>query len=289
MVYMDNSATSPVDSEVFEEMKPFFVENFGNASTLYEIGRVSQRAVAKARQQVADLINADTREIIFTSGGSESDNFAIKGIALRERSKHPEKNHIITSQIEHPAVLETCRYLEKWGFEVTYLPVGPTGLVDPEDLENAIKDETFLVTIMHANNEIGTIEPIEKLGEIAHKHNVLFHTDAVQSAGKVPIDVKKQNIDLLSISSHKLYGPKGVGALYIRKGVKIDPLIHGGGQERKLRAGTENVAGIVGFGKACEIAQRDMEKNTAKLTEIRDAIIKRVLEEVPESYVNGDL
>ena len=179
--------------------------------------------------------------------------------------------------------------MEKWGFEVTYLPVGPTGLVDPEDLENAIKDETFLVTIMHANNEIGTIEPIEKLGEIAHKHNVLFHTDAVQSAGKVPIDVKKQNIDLLSISSHKLYGPKGVGALYIRKGVKIDPLIHGGGQERKLRAGTENVAGIVGFGKACEIAQRDMEKNTAKLTEIRDAIIKRVLEEVPESYVNGDL
>ncbi|MCI6930821.1 MAG: cysteine desulfurase NifS [Methanobrevibacter boviskoreani] len=289
MVYMDNSATSPVDPEVFEEMKPFFVENFGNASTLYEIGRVSQRAVAKARQQVADLINADTREIIFTSGGSESDNFAIKGIALRERSKHPEKNHIITSQIEHPAVLETCRYLEKWGFEVTYLPVGPTGLVDPEDLENAIKDETFLVTIMHANNEIGTIEPIEKLGEIAHKHNVLFHTDAVQSAGKVPIDVKKQNIDLLSISSHKLYGPKGVGALYIRKGVKIDPLIHGGGQERKLRAGTENVAGIVGFGKACEIAQRDMEKNTAKLTEIRDAIIKRVLDEVPESYVNGDL
>ena len=183
MVYMDNSATSPVDSEVFEEMKPFFVENFGNASTLYEIGRVSQRAVAKARQQVADLINADTREIIFTSGGSESDNFAIKGIALRERSKHPEKNHIITSQIEHPAVLETCRYLEKWGFEVTYLPVGPTGLVDPEDLENAIKDETFLVTIMHANNEIGTIEPIEKLGEIAHKHNVLFFTCTLNCIG----------------------------------------------------------------------------------------------------------
>lgn len=292
MIYMDNSATSPVNHEVFEEMKPYFEENFGNASTLYELGRVSQRAVHHAREQVADLINADVNEIIFTSGGTESDNMVLKGIALKQHSKATEdnaKNHIITSQIEHPAILETCRFLEKYGFEVTYLPVDSDGIVDLEALEDAIKDETILISIMHANNEIGTVEPIKEIGEIAHKHNVLFHTDAVQSAGKVPIDVKDQNVDLLSISSHKLYGPKGVGAVYIKKGVRIEKLIHGGGQERGLRSGTENVPGIVGFGKACEIAKRDMEKNNEYLINIRDQIIDKVLKEVPESYVNGSL
>ena len=292
MIYMDNSATSPVNHEVFEEMKPYFEEKFGNASTLYDLGRISQRAVHHAREQVADLINADVDEITFTSGGTESDNMALKGIALKQHSKATEdnaKNHIITTAIEHPAILETCRFLEKYGFEVTYLPVDSDGIVDLDALEKAIKKETILISVMHANNEIGTVEPIKEIGEIAHKHNVLFHTDAVQSAGKVPIDVKDQNVDLLSISSHKLYGPKGVGAIYIKKGVRLEKLIHGGGQEKGLRSGTENVPGIVGFGKACEIAKRDMEKNNAHLTKIRDKIIKRVTEEVPEAYVNGSL
>ena len=273
MIYMDNSATSPVKEE------------FGNPSTFYKLGRNAKKAVEQAREHVARLINADTKEIIFTSGGTESDNMAIKGIAYKLEDKG---KHIITTEIEHPAVLRTCEFLEGRGFEVTYIPVQENGIIDVNDIKDAIRDDTILISVMHANNEIGTIQPIAEVGKIAKEKGIVFHVDAVQSVGKIPVDVKEANIDLLSISSHKLYGPKGIGAIFIRKGVRLETLIHGGGQENGLRSGTENVPGIVGFGKAAELAYEHLDENIEKLTEIRDSLIEKVLDRVPEAYLNGD-
>ena len=282
---MDHSATSPVDPEVFEAMKPYFIDSFGNASTLYSLGREGKMAMESARAEVASIIGAESKEIIFTSGGTESDNLAIKGTAYKLKNKG---NHIITSDIEHPAVDETCKYLEKNGFKVTYLPVYNNGIVKVKDLEDAITDDTILITIMHANNEIGTIQPIEEIGAIAREKGIYFHTDAVQTVGKIPVDVEKLNVDMLSLSSHKLYGPKGVGALYIKKGVRIEPLLHGGGHERGIRPGTENVPGVVGLGKACSIASQNLERDAQKLTTLRNRLIDGVLESNDESYLNGD-
>lgn len=284
-MYLDNSATTAVSKEVLDEMEPYFRQAYGNPSTLYSVGRDAKKGLEQARQRVADAINADPKEIIFTSGGSESDNLAIKGIALKLRGKG---NHIITSEIEHPAVMETLHFLESLDFKVTYLPVYENGIVKVEDVEAAITPETILITIMHGNNEIGTIQPIAEIGKLARQKKILFHTDAVQTFGKIKVDVEELNVDLLSLSSHKVHGPKGVGALYIKKGVRITPLIHGGGQERGIRSGTENVAGIVGFGKACEIANKDLDKNYQRLIKTRDEIIDKVLDVVPESYLNGD-
>jgi cysteine desulfurase len=283
-IYMDHSATTFVKPEVAKEMIPFFTEHFGNPSSIYGIARESRNAIDAARVQTAKALGADPDEIFFTSGGSESDNWAIKGVALANRKRG---NHIITTQIEHHAVLHTCKFLEKEGFEVTYLPVDQYGLVDPAVLEKAITEKTILITIMYANNEIGTIEPIAELGAIARKHKVYFHTDAVQAIGSVPIDVKAQNIDLLSLSAHKFYGPKGTGALYIKKGVRIENLIHGGGQERRKRAGTENIAGIVGLGKAIEMATADIPGHSAKIRAMRDRLIQGVLNTISHSRLNG--
>ena len=284
-MYLDNSATTQVSEEVFEEMKPFFTEEFGNPSTLYSIGRESKKALNQARQRVADAINAKPEEIIFTSGGSESDNLAIKGIAFKLAKKG---KHIITTEIEHPAVTRTLQFLESLGFDVTYLPVYENGIIRIEDLEEAITPDTILITIMHGNNEIGTVQPIEEIGLIARENKIKFHTDAVQTFGKIPVDVEKLNVDLLSISSHKINGPKGVGALYIKKGTRVVPLIHGGGQERGIRSGTENVPGIVGFGKACELATQKLDEHYEKLSSIRDELIDKVLTTIPEAYLNGD-
>lgn len=285
MIYLDNSATTPLNEAVLKEMEPYFIEYFGNPSTLYSLGQKSKSALEEARKRVADAINAKPEEIIFTSGGSESDNLAIKGIAFKNKING---KHIISSEIEHPAVKETLVFLESLGFEVTYLPIYEDGLIKVEDLEKAIRDDTILITIMHANNEIGTIQPIAEIGEIAKQKGITFHTDAVQTFGKIQVDVEELNVDLLSLSSHKIYGPKGVGALYIRKNTKIVPQIHGGGQERGLRSGTENIPGIVGFGKAAEIASINLEKDYNYLIQIRDGIIDKVLEEIPASYLNGD-
>jgi cysteine desulfurase len=281
---MDHSATSPVDPEVFEAMKPYFVDEFGNASTLYSLGREARKAMENARAQVASLIGAKTEEIVFTSGGTESDNIAIKGTAYRLKDKG---NHIITSAIEHPAVEETCKYLEKNSFEVTYLPVYEEGIVRISDLENAITEKTILITIMHANNEIGTIQPIAEIGKIARENKIYFHTDAVQTVGKIPVNVEELNVDMLSLSAHKVYGPKGIGALYVRKGVRLEPIVHGGGHEKGLRPGTENVSGIVGLGKACEIAGKNRDKDAKYITNLRDKLIKGVLDSVEQSYLNG--
>ena len=275
-MYLDNSATTAVSEEVLNEMEPYFREAYGNPSTLYSVGREAKKGLDKARQRVADAINADPKEIIFTSGGSESDNLAIKGIALKLKGKG---NHIITSEIEHPAVKETLHFLETLDFKVTYLPVYENGIVKVEDVKDAITPETILITIMHGNNEIGTLQPIAEIGKLARESKILFHTDAVQTFGKVKVDVEELNVDLLSLSSHKVHGPKGV---------RITPLIHGGGQERGIRSGTENVPGIVGFGKACEIANNNLEENYARLVKTRDEIIEKVLDAVPESYLNGD-
>ncbi len=283
-IYMDHSATTFVKPEVMNAMIPYFTEHFGNPSSIYSLARESKKAIDNARVQTAKALGADPDEIYFTSGGSESDNWAIKGVALANRKRG---NHIITTQIEHHAVLHTCQYLEKEGFEVTYLPVDQYGLVDPAVLEKAITEKTILISIMYANNEIGTIEPIAELGAIARKHKVYFHTDAVQAIGSVPIDVKAQNIDLLSLSAHKFYGPKGTGALYIKKGVRIDNLIHGGGQERRRRAGTENIAGIVGMGKAIEMATADIPGHAAKIRAMRDRLIKGVLKTISHTRLNG--
>jgi cysteine desulfurase len=283
-IYLDHSATTFVKPEVLEAMIPYFTEHFGNPSSIYGIARHTKKAIETARVQTAKALGADPDEIYFTSGGSESDNWAIKGVALANRKRG---NHIITTQIEHHAVLHTCKFLEKEGFEVTYLPVDQYGLVNPEDLENAITEKTILISVMYANNEIGTIEPVGDLGAIARNHKVYFHTDAVQAIGNIPIDVKSQNIDLLSLSAHKFYGPKGAGALYIRKGVRIENLIHGGGQERKRRAGTENIAGIVGLGKAIELATADIPGHNAAITAMRDRLLKGVLEKIPNARLNG--
>lgn len=286
MIYMDNAATTRVTPEVFEAMRPYFTELYGNPSSAYEFSGKIAKDVNEARKTIAGTIGADESEIYFTNGGSESDNWAIKGIADQLKDKG---NHIITTKIEHHAVLHTCEFLEEHGYEVTYLPVDEKGLISLEELEKAIKPETVLISIMFANNEIGTIEPVAKIGEIARKHGVIFHTDAVQAFGHVAINVDEMNIDLLSASAHKLNGPKGVGLLYIRKGIKLSNLIHGGAQEHGRRAGTTNAAGIIGFGKAAEIAYRKLEETIRYESKLRDKLIKRVVEEIPYSRVNGDL
>lgn len=282
--YMDYSATTYVKPEVLDAMMPFFTEKFGNPSSFYGISRETKMAVDNARAQVAKAINCDPNEVYFTGGGSEADNWAIKGIATAHMKKG---NHIITTKIEHHAVLHTCEFLEKFGFEVTYLDVNEEGFIDLKQLESAITDKTILVSIMFANNEIGTIQPIKEIGAICREKKVLFHTDAVQAIGSVPVDVKEMNIDLLSLAGHKLYGPKGIGALYIRKGVRIDNLIHGGGQERGRRAGTENIPGVVGLGKAIEIATENIEENRVRLTVLRDKLIDGILERIPYARLNG--
>lgn len=285
MIYLDNAATTKTAPEVVEAMLPYFTEFYGNASTVYEFGGKSKEAIAKARETIANAIGAKDNEIYFTAGGSESDNWALKATAEAYKSKG---KHIITSKIEHHAILHTCQWLEQQGFEVTYLDVDENGLVKLEELKKAIRPDTILISIMFANNEIGTIEPVAEIGKIAKEHGILFHTDAVQAFGQVPINVDELNIDMLSTSGHKLNGPKGIGFLYIRKGIKIRSFVHGGAQERKRRAGTENVPGIVGFGKAVELAISTMKERTDKERELRDYLIDRVLKEVPFARVNGD-
>ena len=283
-IYLDNAATTAVSPEVLEAMLPYFTQCFGNPSSIHSTGRDARRAVDAARRQVAGAIGAQPQEIYFTAGGSESDNWAIKGTAFAKRDKG---NHIITTAIEHHAVLHTCQWLEKQGFEVTYLPVDENGLVSVEDVEKAITDKTILISVMAANNEIGTIEPIAEIGALARSRGILFHTDAVQAVGAIPLDVKAMNIDMLSMSGHKFHGPKGIGALYVRKGVRLDTLIAGGAQERGKRAGTENLPGIVGIGKAIEIATRDMEANAQRMTRLRDKLTHGILENIPDVRLNG--
>ena len=282
-VYMDYSATTYVKPEVLEEMLPYFTEKFGNPSSFYGISRETKRAIDKAREQIAEALNCLPDEVYFTGGGSEADNWAIKGIASAHKNKG---NHIITTKIEHHAVLHTCEYLEKNGFDVTYLDVDEEGFINLDDLRNAITDKTILVSIMFANNEIGTIQPIKEIGEICREKKVFFHTDAVQAVGNVPVDVKEMNIDMLSLAGHKIYGPKGIGVLYIKKGIKIDNLIHGGAQEKNRRAGTENIASIVGLGKALELATNNLEEHMKKLTALREKLIAGLLE-IPYTKLNG--
>lgn len=283
-IYLDNSATTYTDPEVLKEMLPYFTEVFGNASSQHAYGREALKAVDKARQQVAKAIGCAPNEVYFTSGGTESDNWAIKGIALAHQNKG---KHIITSRIEHPAVIKTCQALEKQGFEVTYLDVDNEGFISLDQLEKSIRKDTILISVMTANNEVGTIEPIRQIGEIAHKHGVIFHTDAVQAIGNVPIDVVKDNIDLLSMSGHKFYGPKGVGVLYKRNGLKIARFMDGGEQERNMRASTINTPGIVGLGKAIENAVANMEKNNRHIAEVRDWFVSQVRSRISDIYFNG--
>lgn len=282
-VYMDYAATTYVKPEVLDEMLPYFTENFGNPSSIYSLSRETRKAIDNARDRVSKAINAESNEIYFTGGGSEADNWALKGVAFANFNKG---NHIITTNIEHHAILHTCEYLEKHGFEITYLPVDEYGFISIKDLEEAITDKTILVSIMFGNNEIGTIQPIKEIGKLCREKKILFHTDAVQAVGSIAIDVKAMNIDLLSMAAHKIYGPKGTGALYIKKGVKIDNLIHGGGQERAKRAGTENIAGIVGLGKAIELATSNLEENSKRLAVLRDRLIEGLLK-IPYSRLNG--
>lgn len=282
--YLDYNATTPVDPRVLEEMTRFFNRQFHNPSSFYRKAGEANQAIETARKRVAELVNADIGNIYFTSGGTESDNMAILG-AVR---KNGRKGHIITSKIEHPAVLNVCKYLEKNGYEVTYLPVDSNGLVSPDDLKKSLKDSTMLVSVMHANNEIGTIQPLKELIDITHEGGALFHSDAVQTVGKLPLDVKELDIDLMSFSGHKFYGPKGIGVLYKKKNVKIEPLVQGGGHERGLRAGTENVPGIVGIGKAAELAVEEMSQVERKIRPLRDKLQTKILETVPEVMVNGD-
>jgi cysteine desulfurase len=284
LIYMDHAATTPTRPEVVEAMLPYFHERFGNPSSLYSIARESKKVVESARETIARALGADPKEIFFTSGGTESDNWALKGIACANRKKG---DHIITSAIEHHAVLHTAEYLEKQGFRVTYVPVDASGLVDPGVIEDSVTDKTVLISIMAANNEIGTIEPIREIGSIANNQGIPFHTDAVQAAGHIPLSVKEDNITLLSLSAHKFYGPKGIGALYIRKGTRIDPLLHGGGQERNRRAGTEDLAGIVGLATALDIAVRTMNEEGARLQNLRDRLIGGIQSSVPHTRMNG--
>jgi cysteine desulfurase len=286
-IYMDYGATTPVDPKIITAMRPFFEKSFGNPSSIHSYGLDASEMISESRQHVASIIGAHKDEIIFTSGGTESDNLAIKGIAYKHLDKRKTKGpHILTSLIEHPAVLEPIRYLEKIGFSIAYIPVDSTGLIDPKQVEENISENTFLVSIMTANNEIGTIEPIREIGRITKKHGVLFHTDAVQAIGKVPLDVKKDSIDLLSLSSHKIYGPKGVGALYVKDAINLEPLFHGGGHEKGMRSGTLNTPGIIGLGKACKLARNRFEKDTKHLEKLRDTLIENVLR-IEESYLNG--
>lgn len=284
-IYLDNAATTKTSQEVVDAMIPYFTENYGNASSIYEVGQRSKEAITTAREEIAKVLGAKTEEIYFTAGGSEADNWALKA-AFEAYGK--KGNHIITTKIEHHAILHTCEYLEKKGAEITYLDVDENGLVNLDELQKAIRPETILISIMFANNEIGTIEPVKEIGMIAKEHGVLFHTDAVQAFGQVPIDVDEMNIDMLSSSAHKINGPKGIGFLYIRKGVKIRSFVHGGAQERKRRAGTENVPGIVGYGVAAKRAAETMKERTAKERELRDYFIDRVLKEIPYVKLNGD-
>ena len=283
-VYLDYSATTPVKKEVLDAMLPYFSEFYGNPSSLYAIAGEPKEALAKARQQVADLIGAGEKEITFTSCGTEADNWAVMGAADALKNKG---NHIITTKIEHHAMLHSCEFLEKHGYEVTYLDVDSEGLVDPAALEAAITDKTILISIMFVNNEVGTVEPIKELAAIAKKHNILFHTDAVQALGNMEIDVKELGVDMMSMSAHKIYGPKGIGALYIRKGVRISNYMHGGAQENKKRAGTENTAGIVGFGKAAELARIHLQEHIQHTSSLRDYLIPQVQEQIDHVYVNG--
>lgn len=285
MIYLDNAATTKTAPEVVDAMLPYFTEYYGNPSTIYSLGAASKKAVTEARETIAKALGAKSEEIYFTAGGSESDNWALKATAEAYANKG---KHIITSKIEHHAILHTCEYLEKRGYEITYLDVDENGLVRIEDVKAAIRPDTILISIMFANNEIGTIEPIEEIGAVAKEHGILFHTDAVQAFGQVPIDVDKLHIDMLSASGHKLNGPKGIGFLYIRKGVKIRSFVHGGAQERSRRAGTENVPGIVGLGVATERAMRIMEEKTRKEIELRDYLIGRIEKEIPYCRLNGD-
>ena len=285
-IYLDNSATTRLDDEVLKEMMPYLTEEYGNASSIYKLGRNTRNAVETAREKIAKAINAEPDEIYFTSGGTESDNTAIRGIAYHNKKKG---NHIITSKIEHPAILETCKQLEKEGFEITYLNVDKNGIIDLEQLKSSIKETTILVSIMFANNEIGTIEPIKEIGAIAKEHNIIFHTDAVQAIGSLKIDVKEMDIDSLSMSAHKFYGPKGIGALYVKKGIIFQKFMNGGHQERNKRAGTENVPAIVGMGKAIEIAYRDLEKHTKQIKELRDYYVNQVKDKIPYIRINGDM
>lgn len=282
-IYLDYAATTPAHPEVVAAMLPYFSEKFGNPSSIHAFGQEAKAAIEEAREKVAKMIGATMGEIVFTSGGTESDNFALQGIAFANEKKG---NHIITSAIEHHAVMETCAFLKKRGFDVTFLPVDEYGLVDPVDVKKSMTDKTILVSIMHANNEIGTIEPIEEIGKICKEKEVCFHTDAVQTAGSIPIDVNNMNIDLLSISAHKLYGPKGVGALYIRKGTRMVPFMHGGGQEKNRRGSTENVPGIVGFGKAAELAMTEMDSRIKHLLPLREKLIKG-LSRIESTHFNG--
>ena len=282
--YFDNAATTRVKEEVLQEMFPYFCEEYGNPSSMYSVGREAKRALEKARVRVAKLINCKPKGIYFTGCGSESDNTAIKGIAYKNRKKG---NHIITSKIEHPAVLHTCQSLEKHGFEVTYLNVDKDGFINLSELENSIKPNTILISIMFANNEIGTIEPIREISKIAKKHNIIFHTDAVQACGNVDIDVRKLGIDMLSLSGHKLYAPKGVGALYVKEGIEFEKFMDGGHQEKDKRGGTENVAEIVGLGKAAELAKNNMEKHQEHLRTLRDYYIKNIEEKITDAKLNG--
>ena len=284
IIYFDNSATTKIKTEVLNEMMPYLTTEYGNASSLYSIGRKAKRAIENARKQVAELINCDQHEIYFTGSGSESDNTALKGFAYANKEKG---NHIITSKIEHHAILESCETLEKQGFEVSYINVDENGVVKLEELKKAIKPSTILISIMTANNEIGTIQPIEKIAKIAHEQNITFHTDAVQAIGNMPIDVQKLQIDMLSLSGHKINAPKGIGALYIKNGINVEKYINGGHQERDKRAGTENVAGIVGIGKAAELADIGLDEHIKKMKELKNYYVEEVTKKIPNIKING--
>lgn len=284
--YFDNSATTRVKDEVFKEMIPYLSIEYGNPSSLYSIGRSAKRAISEARRRVASLINCSPEEIYFTSCGSESDNTALKGIAYANKEKG---NHIITSKIEHPAILNSCKSLENKGFKISYIDVDKDGMLNLEKLESEITDQTTLISIMYANNEIGTIEPIKEIAQIAHSHGIIFHTDAVQAVGNIPIDVRKMNIDMLSLSGHKLYAPKGIGALYVKSGIEFERFMDGGHQEKNKRSGTENVAEIVALGKACQIAEKNIEQYQQKLKNLRDYCLNKIQEKIPDIYINGTM
>ena len=285
MYYFDNAATTKIRPEVLNQMMPFLTDEYGNASSIYTLGRTSKNAIETARKRVADAIGADADEIYFTSSGTEADNWALKGVASANSSKG---KHIIVSSIEHHAILKPCEYLKKHGFDISYIPVTHDGIIDIKELKESIRSDTVLISVMYANNEIGTIQPIEDIAKLAKEKSIYFHTDAVQAVGHIPIDVKKLGIDLLTISAHKLNGPKGVGALYIKKGTNIDQFMHGGDQEMKRRAGTENTAGIVGFGKAIQLAVTDMEKKNEYIKRLRDTAIEGILSNIPDTFLNGD-
>lgn len=284
--YFDNSATTRVKDEVFKEMISYLSIEYGNPSSLYSIGRSAKRAISEARRRVASLINCSPEEIYFTSCGSESDNTALKGIAYANKEKG---NHIITSKIEHPAILNSCKSLENKGFKISYIDVDKDGMLNLEKLESEITDQTILISIMYANNEIGTIEPVKEIAQIAHSHGIIFHTDAVQAVGNIPIDVRKMNIDMLSLSGHKLYAPKGIGALYVKSGIEFERFMDGGHQEKNKRSGTENVAEIVALGKACQIAEKNIEQYQQKLKNLRDYCLNKIQEKIPDIYINGTM